>query len=165
MTVWRDAAVQIFYSLGPAWGVILSYSSLNKFNNDAYMDTICICLVNCMTSILCGFVVFSVLGSLAHQTNQNITDVVDQGAGLAFVAYPAACSNLPCPQLWSFLFFFMVLNLGLDTQFAMLGAVINGLHDEVKYFRDNPVKFLGGICTFLCLLAIPMVYQSGMYWV
>jgi len=76
--VWKDAAVQIFYSLGAAWGVILSYSSLNKFNNNTYRDALSICTVNCMTSILAGFVVFSVLGSLAHQTGQSIKDVVDE---------------------------------------------------------------------------------------
>jgi len=36
LQVWSDAAVQIFYSLGAAWGVLLSYSSLNKFNNNVY---------------------------------------------------------------------------------------------------------------------------------
>lgn len=42
-------------------------------------DALSICTVNCMTSILAGFVVFSVLGSLAHQTGQSIKDVVDEG--------------------------------------------------------------------------------------
>jgi len=163
--VWKDAAVQIFYSLGAAWGVILSYSSLNKFNNNTYRDALSICTVNCMTSILAGFVVFSVLGSLAHQTGQSIKDVVDEGAGLAFVAYPAAVANLPYAPIWAFLFFFMLLNLGLDSQFGMLEAVVAGLLDEVKILRDNKVKFLAGICFVQFLLAIPMITQSGMYWV
>nr|CAB3266306.1 sodium- and chloride-dependent GABA transporter 1 [Phallusia mammillata] len=163
--VWSDAAVQIFYSLGAAWGVLLSYSSLNKFNNNVYRDALSICAINCGTSILAGFVVFSVLGALAHQTGRDVADVVDQGAGLAFVAYPAAVANLPFAPIWAFLFFFMLLNLGLDSQFGMIEAVVNGLFDEFPIFRKNRVKFLAAMCFIQLILAIPMVTESGMYWV
>uniref|UniRef100_H2ZDJ1 Transporter n=1 Tax=Ciona savignyi TaxID=51511 RepID=H2ZDJ1_CIOSA len=163
--VWSDAAVQIFYSLGAAWGVLLSYSSLNKFHNNVYRDALSICVVNCCTSFLAGFVVFSVLGALAYQTGRDIADVVDQGAGLAFVAYPAAVANLPIAPLWAFLFFFMLLNLGLDSQFGMIEGVVSGLLDEFPIFKRNRVKFLAGLCFIQFLLAIPMVTESGMYWV
>ena len=32
--VWVQAAVQVFYSLGPAWGGLITMASYNKFNND-----------------------------------------------------------------------------------------------------------------------------------
>ena len=41
----------------------------------------------------------------------------------------------------------------------MLEAVVAGLLDEVKLFRDNKVKFLAGICFVQFLLAIPMITQ------
>jgi len=114
--VWCDAAVQIFYSLGAAWGVLLNYSHMNDFRNNVYRDAMMITTINCGTSVLAGFVVFSVLGSLAAQTGRAVEDVVDQGCGLTFVAYPAAVANLPVAPLWAFLFFGMLLTLGLDSQ-------------------------------------------------
>jgi SNF family Na+-dependent transporter len=45
-------------------------------------------------------------------------DVSSSGPGLVFVAYPAALSKMPFPQVWSVIFFAMLLCLGIDSQFA-----------------------------------------------
>nr|CAD7433644.1 unnamed protein product [Timema monikensis] len=130
--VWADAAIQIFYSLGPGWGGIVHMASYNQFNNNVKWDSMLVPILNCGTSIFAGFVVFSVLGFMSHQTGVPVSQVatgasatlcdnealivfVHLGPGLAFVTYPEALTLMPFPQIWSVLFFVMLFLLGLDT--------------------------------------------------
>ena len=63
-----------------------------------------------------GFAVFPILGFMSYTTNQPVDQVVKAGPGLAFIAYPQALSLMPGGPVWSIIFFFMLLTLGLDSQ-------------------------------------------------
>ncbi|KAJ7332829.1 hypothetical protein JRQ81_015009 [Phrynocephalus forsythii] len=164
--VWGDAASQIFYSLGCAWGGLITMASYNKFHNNCYRDSIIISITNCATSVYAGFVIFSILGFMAKHLGVDVSKVADHGPGLAFVAYPEALTLLPVSPLWSVLFFFMLILLGLGTQFCLLETLVTAIVDEVGndwiIRRKTLVTLAVAVVGFL--LGVPLTTQAGIYW-
>ncbi|NXV78099.1 SC6A9 protein, partial [Atlantisia rogersi] len=164
--VWGDAASQIFYSLGCAWGGLITMASYNKFHNNCYRDSIIISITNCGTSVYAGFVIFSILGFMANHLGVDISKVADHGPGLAFVAYPEALTLLPISPLWSILFFFMLILLGLGTQFCLLETLVTAIVDEVgnEWIIRRKTFVTLGVAVVGFLLGVPLTTQAGIYW-
>ena len=63
---WKDAAIQIFFTLGPGISVLTTYASYSSFNNNNQIDAITASFANLVASFLSGIVVFSGLGHLSY---------------------------------------------------------------------------------------------------
>lgn len=161
--IWRKAAEQLFYSLGISWGGIIMFGSYNKFRNPVHRDALFVSFMDFITSIIGGIVIFSVLGNMSTELGIDIKDVAKAGQGLAFVAYPEALSRLVVPQLWSFLFFFMLFLLGLDSEFALLETFLTAFYDEFPKSRNYKISMTLSICVLCFLLGLPCVTQGGQY--
>ncbi|KAL2089069.1 hypothetical protein ACEWY4_015968 [Coilia grayii] len=162
--VWKDAATQIFFSLSAAWGGLITLSSYNKFHNNCYRDTIIVTCTNSATSIFAGFVIFSVIGFMAHELKVPIEKVADEGPGIAFVVYPEALTRLPLSPFWAIIFFLMLLTLGLDTMFATIETIVTSVSDEFpRILRKHKPLFTLVCCLSFFVLGFPMITESGMY--
>ncbi|XP_071951531.1 sodium- and chloride-dependent glycine transporter 1-like [Antedon mediterranea] len=168
LKVWRAAANQVFYSFAAAWGGMLTLASYNKFNKDILRSGINIVISGCCTSLFSGFVVFSILGFMAQDAGVPVEKVVESGPGLAFIVYPEAVSLMPCPQLWAFLFFFMLFIVGLDSEFVMFETVITSVVDELEYhypgrFMRYKDRITFATCVISFFLGIPFIMEGGVY--
>nr|ACZ98831.1 proline transporter short variant [Chilo suppressalis] len=148
--VWADAATQLFYSLGPGWGGLVSMASFNRFHYKNLRSSIIIPIVNSATSVWAGFVVFSVLGFAAERAGVPVGQVATAGPGLAYITYPAAVTMMPAPNFWAMAFFVMLFFLGIDTMFVTMEAVIAGVLEEAPKLKQRKrlVTFVTCLVTF-----------------
>ncbi|XP_018312137.1 sodium-dependent dopamine transporter isoform X2 [Mycetomoellerius zeteki] len=162
--VWVDAATQVFFSLGPGFGVLLAYASYNKYHNNVYKDALLTSLINSATSFVAGFVIFSVLGYMARASGKSIQDVATEGPGLVFIVYPAAIATMPGSTFWALIFFMMLLTLGLDSSFGGSEAIITALSDEFPIIGNNREVFVACLFTLYFLVGLASCSQGGFYF-
>uniref|UniRef100_A0A023F0H7 Transporter n=1 Tax=Triatoma infestans TaxID=30076 RepID=A0A023F0H7_TRIIF len=60
--VWLDAATQVFYSFGLAFGSLIAFGSYNPPKNNCVRDVILVSICNAITAIYASLVVFAILG-------------------------------------------------------------------------------------------------------
>uniref|UniRef100_A0A8C5B964 Transporter n=1 Tax=Gadus morhua TaxID=8049 RepID=A0A8C5B964_GADMO len=161
--VWIEAATQICFSLGVGFGVLIAFSSYNKFSNNCYRDAIITSSINSLTSFFSGFVVFSFLGYMSHKHNVPLDKVARDGAGLVFVIYPEAIATLPGSSVWAVIFFIMLLTLGIDSAMGGMESVITGLIDEFKCLHKHRELFTLFIVVSTFLISLFCVTNGGMY--
>ncbi|POI32328.1 hypothetical protein CIB84_003919 [Bambusicola thoracicus] len=164
--VWMDAGTQILFSYAICQGCLTALGSYNKYTNNCYRDCIMLCFLNSATSFVAGFAIFSVLGFMAREQGVPIAEVAESGPGLAFIAYPTAVTMMPVSQLWSCLFFLMLIFLGLDSQFVCVESMVTALTDMfpgVFRKRGHRELLILAIAVICYLLGLLLVTEGGMY--
>jgi NSS family neurotransmitter:Na+ symporter len=166
-STWRFAFGQAFFSLSLAFGgVMITYSSFLHRKSDLNNNAAIIGLADFTTSFVAGLAVFATLGGMAFVTQQaghpvQVENVVEGGASLGFIAFPYALAQLPYSAWFSFVFFFALVTLGIDSGFSITESVLAAVVDKTGWRRSVvlPVMSLIG-------LAIGLVYitQGGLNW-
>jgi len=162
--VWIDGATQIFFAYSVGMGALPALGSYNKFHHDCFKDAIITCVVNTLTCLLAGVLVFSILGYMAHIQETTIHEVVNSGPGLVFLTYPDLVLSLPGSVIWAVIFFIMLLVLGVDSEFCNVEALVTGIVDNwpdqlLKHRR----KFTAALCFFIFCLGVPLCTNGGIY--
>ncbi|XP_077994452.1 sodium- and chloride-dependent taurine transporter-like [Glandiceps talaboti] len=165
--VWIDAGTQIFFSYSIGLGTLVALGSYNKFKNNFYRDCIIFACFNSGTSFFGGFVIFSALGFMANKYDVPVGDVARSGPGLAFIAYPAAIAEMPVAPLWSILFFFMVILLGLDSEFVGVEGFVTAICDlfphHLRRGKYRKPLFILACCVFWFIIGLVLIMEGGMY--
>jgi len=163
--VWVAATSQIFFSLGIGLGSLIAFSSYNTKNTTLLRDTFVIGLGNSCSSLLAGFLVFSVLGHISHIVGRPVGELATAGPELIFVSIPQALSSMNPGWLWSALFFLTLFLLGINSIFATVEAGNAALIDFLQK-KGKKVKrelLAAGVCALLCMISLLTMFDGGIY--
>ncbi len=92
------------------------------------------------------------------------TQVVQGGITLAFVSYPTAMLSMAVSPLWSFLFFFMLINLSLSSVSGGAQMMVAFITDEFPQLRKHHLSVLVGILCGCFLLGLPLTFNGGIHY-
>lgn len=118
---------------------------------------------NIATSLFAGFVIFAIIGYLAKELDLKVEEVVDQGAGLAFIVYPDVVTRLPISPLWSILFFVMMITLGMGSEFALLETVMTAIQDTMPSLRQKKTYVVAVVSFIGFLGGLAVTCEGGIY--
>jgi NSS family neurotransmitter:Na+ symporter len=143
--VWVAAYGQLFFSLSIGFAIMLTYASYLPKDSDMANNGFITAFCNCGFSILCGVMVFSVLGNMASQQGVGVDKVVSSGVGLAFVTIPSAINSLPSPVLFGTLFFAALFFAGLSSMVSICEVSVSVLIDRFGISRKSAASIYCGI--------------------
>ncbi|XP_003477069.2 sodium- and chloride-dependent transporter XTRP3A [Cavia porcellus] len=92
-------------------------------------------------------------------------DTAVQGTGLAFIVYTEAIKNMEVSQLWSVLYFFMLLLLGMGSMLGNTAAILTPLTDSQVISSHLPKEAISGLlCLVNCAIGLLFTMEAGSYW-
>ncbi len=90
-----------------------------------------------------------------------VENVAEGGPSLAFVAFPYALAQLPYSAWFSFVFFFALVTLGIDSAFSITESVLAAVVDKTGWRRS---VVLPAVSVFGVVIGIVYVTQGGLNW-
>ncbi|CAG7837046.1 unnamed protein product [Allacma fusca] len=160
--IWFEAVNQCFFSLATSFGPLVMFGSFNEFKHNTYRDAWIVSCLDTFTSLFAGVIVFAVLGNLAGELGVEVKDVTRGDAGLSFVSFAQALGTFTfLPQVFSILFYLMLLTLGIGSGVATTQAIVSVVCDEFPHWKRW--KVVSTVCSLGFLTGIMYVTPGGMF--
>lgn len=153
--VWVLAYGQIFFSLSIAFGIMVTYAAHLKRKTNLTGSGLVVAFANSGFEMLAGIGVFATLGFMAQASGVQIADVVAEGVGLAFVAFPAIISTMPGGAVIGVLFFVSIVLAGLTSLVSIVEVVLDAVEDKFGLGRTGSVLGVGGLMAVISLVLFP----------
>lgn len=119
-----NALGQAFFSLSLGMGVLMTYAAYFPKSTRLGRTAVIVAVMDMAVAIMVGLIIFPAIMSFGLQGEKF------EGASLVFVTMPEIFAGMQCSQLWSALFFILLL-------LAALTSVISVAEVTVRMFQDR----------------------------
>jgi SNF family Na+-dependent transporter len=150
--VWLAATGQIFFSLSLGFGLILTYASYLKEDDDVALSSLTSVAGNGFAEVVLGGMIaipaaFVFLGPSVVQNPPGTF-------GMGFITLPNVFNQMPGGAFFGFLFFFLLFLAAVTSSLSMLQPAIALLEEGLGLTRKPSVAILGFITLAGCLFIV-----------
>jgi len=144
--MWLEAAGQIFFSLSVGYGIVITYASYLRKNDDIALSSLTAVAGNEFCEVALGgmIVIPAAFVFLGEKSLQNLNSAFQLG----FVTLPNVFSQMPGGRFVGFLFFFLLFLAAVTSSLSMLQPAIALLEEGLGLGRKASVALLGFITAF-----------------
>jgi NSS family neurotransmitter:Na+ symporter len=158
--VWLVAAGQIFFTLSLGQGMINTYASYLKQDQDVVLNGLTTTLTNELAEVVLGATI-AIPAAVAFFGLAETREIAKAGAfDLGFVTMPVIFQKIPLGALFSTMWFGLLSIAGCTSSVAMLQPVIAFLQDELGWSRRRAVNSVFAALA-LCLAAVVGFFKYG----
>jgi SNF family Na+-dependent transporter len=159
-SVWLAAAGQIFFSLSVGFGVILTYASYLRRNDDVALSGLTAAATNEMTEVVLGGSLV-IPAAFAFVGAAGIEAITRQGIfEIGFITMPLVLGKMAFGQVFGFLWFFLLFVAGITSSISLAQPAIAFMEDEFNLTRRE-AAMLFAVVTFLLCQPIIFFYGNG----
>ncbi|XP_067649956.1 sodium-dependent dopamine transporter-like isoform X2 [Haliotis asinina] len=161
--IWIEACNLSMFSIGTAFGCLVTMAGHNKFNNNCFRDALSVVGADVFSAVYIGLAFFAVMGHVAHLRGVTVEAFQSSGFNLGFIVYPEAVASLPLPQLWSSVAFIMILTLGIDSMVPCLEIPVTALSDEYPCLARRRWLVIVMVIVPCFIFSLLYMSQGGIY--
>lgn len=147
-SVMINALGQTFFSLSLGMGILVTYAGYYPADTKLGRTSVIVSTLSLLVAVLMGMIIFPSVVSFG------LTDHQLGGATLVFVTLPEVFAHLPMPQLWSILFFTLLLVAALTSTVSIAEVTIAFMQDRCRMSRLKatltvllPLLALSAVCS------------------
>lgn len=141
-----SALGQAFFSLSIGMGVLLTYASYIRKNENLTSISLKVITADTLVAILAGVAIFPAVFAFGIAP--------DSGPGLVFLTLPKVFMSMPLGSIWAILFFVLLTFAALTSSISLMEVVVAYLVEERRMSRFKATLFvtagigaLGVLCT------------------
>lgn len=143
-----NALGQSFFSLSLGMGILITYSSYYPKTTKLVPTAFTVSILDLLVAVLMGVIIFPAVASFG------LGDSDLRGTTLVFVTLPEIFAHMPATQLWSILFFLLLLVAALTSTISISEVSVAWIQDRFKKSRLQaclivlmPLFVLSAICS------------------
>ncbi|OHB65588.1 MAG: sodium:calcium symporter [Planctomycetes bacterium RBG_13_60_9] len=152
--VWLAAAGQIFFTLSVGFGVILTYASYLRKQDDVALSGLTAATTNEIAEVILGGSIV-IPAAYAFFGHQGTTEIAAGGAfNLGFVTMPLVLQQVAFGGFFAFAWFFLLFVAGVTSSISLALPAVAFLEDEFNLDRKT-ASIIFAVATFtLCQIVI-----------